>query len=218
MRAPAGPAVPRLHRLAALVAGLAVAGLLLSSAPVALAATAPKTSTPSSSSPSKSTRPKPTAAQKKAEAAFQKCLSSHGVTLPSRPTGGGSGFPPSGGTPGGTFRHGSYPGGPGGGGASTKFSKAFAACQKLAPKGFGGGFRGGPGGSFKPTAAEQQALTTYEQCMSSHGVQIAASSTFQTIQSLIKADPAAAAANKQCESDLQGAFHRPGSSTSSPSG
>ena len=88
--------------------------------------------------------------------------------------------------------------------ANSASSKAFAACAKLAPSGFGGHFAGGPGGSFKPSAAEQQALTTYEQCMSGHGVPIAAGSTFQTIQSLIKEDPSAATANKACASDLQG--------------
>lgn len=221
----------------ALVAGVTVAALILSPATVAAATTgtsstastastaataasttAASTTTSTTTTPGGASRPKPTASEKKAEAAFQKCLSSHGVTLPSRPS-GGSGAHPYGGTTGGTFPSGSggFHGGPGGGATSTKFSKAFADCKKLAPKGFGGGFGGG---SFdaKPTAAQQQALATYEQCMSSHGVTIAANSTFKTIESLIKDDPTAAKANKDCESDLKTAFSRPTSSGAGSSG
>lgn len=203
MRAPGVPAAPR-RRLAPAIAALAVVGLILASAPSALAATSPRKASSSGGS-----RPKPTAAQKKSIAAFQKCLSKHGVKLPTHST-GGHGFPPSGGAAGGTFPHGSFAGGT----ANSASSKAFAACAKLAPSGFGGHFAGGPGGSFKPSAAEQQALTTYEQCMAGHGVSIAAGSTFQTIQSLIKEDPSAATANKACASDLKAGFSRPRSSGS----
>ncbi len=212
MRSPGASAAALLRRLAPAVTGLVVAGLVLSFASTAIAAS----SSQSGTSPGFS-RPKPTPAQKKAEAAFQKCLSEHGVKLPSHPTGGGNAAP--GGSPGSRFPHGSFAGGSG----SSKLSKAFGACAKLAPKGFANGFRGGSGGSggsFKPSAAQQQALTTYEQCMSSHGVQIAAGSTFETIRSLIKEDSAAATANKACEPDLKGAFTPPGSSgtTTSPPG
>jgi len=186
---------------------VAIPPTLASAATRSAATRSAATRSAATKSTSAKTRREPTAAQEKAITAFQKCLSSHGVKLPSHPAGGGS----PGGSAGSSFPHGGFTGSPGSG--SSAFSKAFAACGKLAPKGFGGGFGAGTGraaGQFKPTAAQQAALSTYEQCMSSHGVQIAASSTFATISSLIKADPAAATANKQCQSDLQGAFRPSG--------
>jgi hypothetical protein len=153
---------------------------------------------------------------KTSEAAFEKCLSQHGVKLPSRPRtsgSGGGGFPGGGGFggEGGGGFGGGAPGGGGFGGASpatnSKFAKAFSACRSKLPA--GGAFRRPAGGTFTPTPAQQQALTTYESCMNTHGVQIASNATFQTIRSLIASDPTAAAASKDCASDLQGVFRPP---------
>jgi hypothetical protein len=173
----------------ATLSALALAGglaLVLSGGPAAAAANSPKTSAPNIS-------------------AFRTCLSQHGVTLNKRPLGGfpgGSGGagpvgtpPTGGGRPPGTGFAGGFAGGRG-----SKYAKAFAACRSKLPAGFAGGFAGGSG-QFKPTPAQQQALTNFEQCMSTHGVKIAAGSTFQTIRALMQADPSAANA---CRSDLQG--------------
>ncbi len=192
MRNPGSPVSVLLRLVAAALSGLVVVGgltLVLASGPAAAASS-------SSSSSSKS-----------GFSAFRTCLSQHGVTLKARPSGSAQGgaFGGSGGTPptGGTPPAGGFRGGFAGGGNS-KQAKAFAACRSKLPA---GGFGGGPGGgTFKPTAAQQQALTNFEQCMSTHGVKIAAGSTFQTIRSLMQADPSAASA---CRSDLNGAFGPP---------
>lgn len=70
-------------------------------------------------------------AQAAGTSAFQQCLKQHGVTLP-------SGGRPSGGAPSPGAGGGQFPGGFGNGAGA----KAFQACQKYAPAGFG---RGGPG-------------------------------------------------------------------------
>ncbi len=142
--------------------------------------------------------------------AFQSCLAKHGVKLPaSGPSGsvpaGGSGSPPSGGFAGGSGPSGGFPGG------SSKSAKAFAACRSKMPAGLGGGFGGG--GTFKPTAAQQQALTTFDQCMSAHGVTVSSTATFQTIRSLLQADPTA---SKACQSDLSSVFGSQSGRTPSP--
>jgi len=184
--------------VAAALSGLAVVAsltLLLAGGPAAAA---------SSASFSSSSRPN--------ISAFRTCLSQHGVILKARRVGpfpGGPGGGPVGTPPNGGFR-GGFVANP-----NSKQAKAFAACRsKLPAGGFGGGF--GAGGSFKPTAAQQQALTNFEQCMSTHGVKIASGATFQTIRSLMQADPTAANA---CRTDLQGVFGPPrGPSASASSG
>jgi hypothetical protein len=76
---------------------------------------------------------------------FAECLKKHGITLPSRPAGGGA--PPSrpaGGGAGSAPPTGAAPGNGGqgfpGGARSSAFQKAIKACG-----GFGGGFGGPPG-------------------------------------------------------------------------
>jgi len=174
-------------------ATLALAGLLLGLLfVVALATTA---SAASSSGPAK-----PSSSGFKA---FQTCLSQHGVKQRSGGFGGGGfGGPP---RPSSSNATGPPSGGGfsgGGSSANSKSAKAFAACRSKLPKGghFGGG---SAGGSFKPTAAQQQALTTYESCMAAHGVKISSTANFQTIRALAQADPSAA---KACQSDLQSIF------------
>ncbi len=162
------------------------------------------------------------AAIEKALKSYETCLAKHGVKLPKRSgTGrfGGSGTPPSfsGGTPPAGGFTGQRPSGGffgGGSGGNSKFAKAAKACRSKLPKGVGGfPFGGGRGGTFNPTPAQKAALTKFEQCMSAHGVQIASNATFQTIRSLMQADPTAARA---CQSDLSGVFGRPGGTPGSP--
>jgi hypothetical protein len=143
----------------------------------------------------------------------------------SYPGGFSGGSYPGGSYPGGSFPHGSYPGGsfphgsyPGGGfpgfshgsTSSSKYEKAFNACKSKLPKGvhgFGFGSFGGQNGSAgAPTAAQKQALSAYESCMTAHGVKIASTATFQTIRSLLAADKGAASANTACQGDLRAAF------------
>ena len=77
---------------------------------------------------------------------FAQCLKKHGITLPSRPSGGGrpSGIP-SGGVRGSASPSGAPGGGQGfpGGGRSSAFQKAIKACGGF---GGGGGFGGAPPG------------------------------------------------------------------------
>jgi hypothetical protein len=109
-------------------------------------------------------------------AAYTKCLSEHGVTLPSfkgsRPsgTGGpegrftpGSGGPPGGGA--GTPGSGSFPGrGAGGFASNPKDAAAEKACASLRPKGgFGGGFGRG---------TNRAAFAAYTNCLKLHGVTV----------------------------------------------
>jgi hypothetical protein len=92
------------------------------------------------------------------------CLKQHGVTLPSRPAGGGYGPPPGAGKGNG---NGSGGGGLRGGGLggrqgrfnSPKFRAAFQACGAAA------GFRGRRG-NFRPSAA---AIAKFASCVKQHG-------------------------------------------------
>lgn len=220
--------------VASLLGALALAVTVLPASSASAASKSTSKSASKSSSKSKSSGAKSSSTVRKAMAKFQKCLSSHGVKLPSF-AGGGQHFhhsatSSSGGTfgHGGTFPHagtavpaGGGPGPQGGGGfggfggSTSKTSKAFSACKGDLPKGAGFGF-GGPGGqhgTFKPTPTQQAALTKFDQCMTSHGVKIASNSTFETIRKLEQADPAAKAAAQTCSSDLQGVFGPHGGST-----
>ncbi len=93
-------------------------------------------------------------AQAAGTSAFQQCLRQHGVTVPSaRPSFGGAPSPgaslPAGG--------GQFPGGFGNGAGS----KAFQACRKYAPAGFGRGL---------PGAGGLSAVAAFSSCMKQHGV------------------------------------------------
>lgn len=93
-------------------------------------------------------------AQGASTSAFQKCLKQHGVTLPSgRPSFRGTPSPGASIPPGG----GQFPGGFGAGAGS----KAFQACRKYAPAGFGRG---------RPGAGGLSALSAFTSCMKQHGV------------------------------------------------
>ncbi len=162
---------------------------------VALATTA-------SAASSKSSKTGPSSSSFKA---FQTCLSQHGVKSKFGGFGhfsGGFGGPPQNAAGGSAPSSGSFPRPGAGGFANSKSAKAFAVCRSKLPN--AGRFGAG---AFKPTPAQQQALTTYENCMSAHGVKIAANASFQTIRALAQADPTAAQA---CQSDLQGVFPRRG--------
>jgi hypothetical protein len=103
-------------------------------------------------------------------AAFAKyttCLKQHGVTLPTRRP-GGNGAPPSGttGATGATGRRGGFFAGAN----SAKFRAAQTACSKLLPAGFRRGGFGGGGAGGGNTAA----FAAYRNCLSLHGVKIAA--------------------------------------------
>lgn len=93
-------------------------------------------------------------AQAAGTSAFQQCLRQHGVSLPSgRPSFGGT---PS---PGASFPAGG--GSPPGGFGTGAGSKAFQACRKYAPAGFGRGQRGAGGLS---------SFAAFTSCMKQHGV------------------------------------------------
>jgi hypothetical protein len=100
-------------------------------------------------------------AQASGTSTFQQCLRQHGVTLPSgRPSFSGTPSPGAGvPSPGASVPAGGgqFPGGFGNGAGS----KAFQACRKYAPAGFG---RGQPG------AGGLSALSAFTSCMKQHGV------------------------------------------------
>jgi hypothetical protein len=104
-------------------------------------------------------------------AAFDACLSKHGVTLPNFAGGAPGGGAPAGGTgaaAGGTGSRGGFPGGFGGGGgrgfaSNPKFAAAFKACASLRPAGGFGGFGGGGGGT------ESAAVKAYSNCLKLYG-------------------------------------------------
>lgn len=93
-------------------------------------------------------------AQAAGTSAFQQCLRQHGASLPSGgPSFGGTPSPGASLPPGG----GQFPGGFGGGAGS----KAFQACRKYAPAGFGRG---------RPGAGGLSAFAAFTSCMKQHGV------------------------------------------------
>jgi hypothetical protein len=108
------------------------------------------------------------------------CLKAHGVTLPSRPAGGGA---PPGGAPGGsgsgtgtgttgtgtgtTPRRGFFFGGGGARNISPKMQAAFKAC------GARFGFRGGAGGGFGGRISHT-AITNFVTCVKQHGYNLPA--------------------------------------------
>ena len=188
---PATSRLSRGHRMRAVLVVAAVVLVLGSGAAgIVIAGATPAPSSKTASHASGPLRHVPRASRKQAREAFRACLSSHGVTLPTHPASGGTA--PAGKASGGTAR-----------------SNAVAMCTALLLSLHGGIGRLRSGHS-PPTASEQAALATYEQCMASHGVQIATGSTTTAIRRLRRADPAAASANKLCHSDLSGGFMPPG--------
>jgi hypothetical protein len=178
-------------------------------------------SSPSASSTSSTTTPTTTtgtaAAGGPGGAAFAKytsCLKQHGVTLPTRRSGDGG--PPNGatGTTGAAGANGA--GGPGGffgGSNSVKFRTAQTACGKLLPAGLRrGGFGGGAGGG-----ANSAAFAAYRNCLSLHGVKLAAAGFRRNGgQGAPKPTAKMTKALKACAS-LRPAFTgRPPSSTTTP--
>jgi hypothetical protein len=135
--------------------------------------------------------------------AFTKCLSDHGVTLPSgadlgRP-GGSEGGPPNGelpnpgdggGPPGGTFP----------GGNNSDFQEAIQACRSKLPNG-GQGF----GGNGSQNA---QAFQAYTSCLKDHGVNVpsgasgASGAAGPGAIGDLQSDPKFASANKTCQALL----------------
>jgi hypothetical protein len=108
-----------------------------------------------------------TGANSTARAAFNACLTQHGVKVPARtgrPPGGGtgSGQPPA--------------GGPGGGGFANLTAaqrQAFTACRSKLPAGAGPGGRGGG-------RASNPAFAKYNACLKKNGVTLGASNNQKT--------------------------------------
>jgi len=133
---------------------LSVGALALSALALALFAAGCGGSS-SAATPPAGTTTTTTAGGGPSSAAFQKftdCLTSHGVTLPQRPAGGG-GFL---------------------GQLTAKQRAAFTACQSLRPA--GGRGLGGRGGNGPANSA----LTKYTACLKSHGVAFGTSSASGT--------------------------------------
>jgi hypothetical protein len=148
-------------------------------------------------------------AQASGTSAFQQCLRQHGVTLPSgRPSFSGTPSPgagvPSPGagvpSPGASVPAGGgqFPGGFGNGAGS----KAFQACRKYAPAGFG---RGQPG------AGGLSALSAFTSCMKQHGVTLTGGPA--ALQSLSRASGKVKKAFQACRALLP-----QGVPTATPSG
>jgi hypothetical protein len=134
-------------------------------------------------------------AQAAGTSAFQQCLRQHGVTLPSgRPSFSGTPSPgasiPAGG--------GQFPGGFGNGAGS----KAFQACRKYAPAGFGRG---------RPGAGGLSALSAFTSCLKQHGVKLTGG--LGALQSLSRASGKVKKAFQTCRALLP-----QGVPTATPSG
>jgi hypothetical protein len=149
-------------------------------------------------------------------AAFRSCMSSHGVTLPTRVRTVPNGGPPSS-TPGETRPSGSSGGGGGfgfGGGGNpanrfatapkgvdpTKYAAALAACRSTLPTG--------------PNPANNSAFQAYRSCLQDHGVTLP---TTGGAGSINRNDPKVQAALKTCQA-LRPArgFGRPTTTTTAP--
>ena len=133
--------------------------------------------------------------------AFRKCLSDHGVTLPSGnfggPPGGGdgaNGSPPNPGANGGPPQ-GGFPGG-----NNPKFQEAMNACRSKLPSGRRGGF-----------GRNSQAFQAYTSCLKDHGVTVPSGGSGATGGSgsaspgalrNLQSDPKFIAANKTCQALL----------------
>jgi hypothetical protein len=132
------------------------------------------------------------------QSAFRKCLSDHGVTLPSFPAGGNGAAPGNGSRP----DNGSGNGGPPANGSrpnfadNPQFQQAFNACQSQLPNGGRGGFGG----------ANSQAFQAYSSCLRDHGVSVptttAGGSGTPGSRPNFQGDPKFASANKTCRALL----------------
>ncbi|MDH6136704.1 hypothetical protein P3T37_006135 [Kitasatospora sp. MAA4] len=166
------------------------------------------TATTASSSPSPSAAASASGGRGQAMEAYTTCLSQHGVTLPSRPSGRPSGHPsgnpsdrPSGGYGGGGY------GGGFGASASPEMKAAMQACASLRPQ---GGQGRGNGGGLNSTA-----MQAFTGCMKDHGVTIPATGGLGALNT---ADPATAAAYKTCAPLLPARSPQPAAgATDSPS-
>ena len=130
-------------------------------------------------------------------AAYAKCLSEHGVTMPTGGPGGGRpGGMPTGGAGGmPTGAAGGMPTGAAGGGPgrlplpsgvdATAFQKAQTACASLRPT----GSSGRPG-----TSMDTSALKAFTSCMKDHGVTVSSG-----LQGLNRSDSKVAAALRVCD-------------------
>jgi hypothetical protein len=172
-------------------------------------------SSPSASSTSSTTTPATTtgtaAAGGPGGAAFARytsCLEQHGVTLPTRGSGGGG---PATGAAGANGAGG--PGGFFGGANSAKFRTAQTACANLLPAGLRrGGFGGGAGGG-----ANSAAFAAYRNCLSLHGVTLAAAGFRRNGgQGAPKPTAKMTKALKACASLRPSFTGRPPSSTTTP--
>jgi hypothetical protein len=142
--------------------------------------------------------------------AFRSCMSSHGVTLATRPR-GASGAPST--TPGETRPPGGGGGGFGGGNFAnryntppagvdpTKYKAALAACRSKLPTGTG-------------NALNSSAFQAYRSCLKDHGVTLPATGGAGSIN---RSDPKVQAAMKTCQPLLPaGGFGRSTSTTTAP--
>lgn len=166
----------------AMLGGLLAAGLVL-------AACGGGSTHPASASPAPTTTTPGRGGGAGTVAAFRSCMSSHGVTLATRP-GGGNGGPPST-TPGDTRPQGAgggFGGNPGNrfntppaGVDPTKYATALAACRSLLPTGNG---------------ANNTAFQAYRSCLQDHGVTLPATGGTGSIN---RNDPKVQAALKTCQ-------------------
>jgi hypothetical protein len=183
------------------VVALAVGGLIAGCG----SSSSTSKSTTSSTTASAAAGGAPNAARRAALAA---CLKQHGVTLPARPPGAGSGQPPGSGS--GTTPRGGFFGGGGGGRLANnpKLRAAFQACG--ARLGFGGGQR------FRLSRA---AITKYVTCVREHGYNLPNpnfSGKGPVFPSNIRANAKFQAASRACQSLL--APPQPAGATSTTSG
>jgi hypothetical protein len=166
------------------LAGLGGACALVVSACGSSASSAPLASTSSSTTTAATTTAASTTSTTTSSAslaAYQKCLKSHGVTLPG--AGRGSG-PPSGGTP--TTGETGNPPAAGRPTVSAAQQKAFSACASLQPVGGAGGGAGFGGG--QPNT-DNPAFAKFQTCLKQHGVDTdaAASRTSSAFQKALAA-------------------------------
>jgi hypothetical protein len=131
-------------------------------------------------------------------AALRSCLKAHGVTLPSRPPGGGApgaggGAPGAGGPPPGSGGGSGFFGGGGGFQNDPKARAAFQACG------------GGNLGAGRRPQLSHQAITSYVTCVRQHGYNMPNpnfSGKGAVFPSSIRSDPKFQAANRTCQSLL----------------
>lgn len=182
-----------------MLGGLLAAGLVL-------AACGGGSSHPASASPAPTTTPVGSGGAGTI-AAFRSCMSTHGVTLATRP-GGGNGGPPST-TPGGTRPRGAgggfgrNPGNrfntPPAGVDPAKYATALGACRSLLPTG---------------NVPNNSAFQAYRSCLQDHGVTLPATGGTGSIN---RNDPKVQAALKTCQPLRPAGGRRGTTTTTAPS-